>query len=923
MQAYILREKFLDFFKSKKHKIVDSDTLVPKDDPTVLFTPAGMNQFKKEFLGLDSGFKRAATCQRCLRTDDLDKVGKTPGHHTFFEMLGNFSFGDYFKKEAISWAWEFLTEELKIKKEKLWVSVYEDDSEAYKIWKDLIKVPAEKIIKLGDKENFWPSEAKKKGPNGPCGPCSEIFFDQGSNIGCKKPDCDPSCDCGRFVEVWNLVFTQFNRREGGVLEPLPKKNIDTGMGLERLAAVVQGVYSNFETDLFQPIIKEIEEGQSPSGTVPQKDLVYAVADHIRAIAFAIYDGVLPSNEARGYVVRKLIRKSTLHLRTLRFTPLETIGRQEKDKMSLTGFTQPFLYKLVPVLAQIMEPYYPELQERKENISEIILAEEKNFIEILDSIKEFTENEKKPILESAKRDKSTQPPNTTGMVLASAKTSSTIAITAVRLYETNGLPIEETLPEFYKVIEFVGVQRDDKTTKRDIEANLNKLKELSKSQSKMKGDVFSDKDMLYYVKATQFFGYKDYSTKAKIIKIIKDNTETKKIQKGERVSIILDKSVFYPESGGQVQDTGEIIKGKNIFEVLDTKKIGKVILHHGQVKSGSFKKGDLITAKINLERRLSIARNHTATHLLQAALRKVLGAHVKQQGSLVAQDRLRFDFTHFKDINKEELYRIEEVVNSYIINNYELTAKHMPLSEAKRKGALAFFAEKYESKVRVVSIGEFSQELCAGTHLDSTGQIGIFKIVREGSVAQGIRRIEAVTGTFAYKAVKEEESIIADISSALGVPQDNIAEELKKRLARVKELEKKLSLQKFNTLKTSIEEDINKKEIINGINFITHVDIDANSVRKAIDLIKENLQENTVIASSTGTNLENQVFLAIGVTGDLLDKGLDASELIKFITVEIGGSGGGRKDFAQAGGNKPQNYKTAIQKLKEIISNLKI
>ena len=879
MQAYILREKFLDFFKSKKHKIVDSDTLVPKDDPTVLFTPAGMNQFKKEFLGLDSGFKRAATCQRCLRTDDLDKVGKTPGHHTFFEMLGNFSFGDYFKKEAISWAWEFLTEELKIKKEKLWVSVYEDDSEAYKIWKDLIKVPAEKIIKLGDKENFWPSEAKKKGPNGPCGPCSEIFFDQGSNIGCKKPDCDPSCDCGRFVEVWNLVFTQFNRREGGVLEPLPKKNIDTGMGLERLAAVVQGVYSNFETDLFQPIIKEIEEGQSPSGTVPQKDLVYAVADHIRAIAFAIYDGVLPSNEARGYVVRKLIRKSTLHLRTLRFT-------------------QPFLYKLVPVLAQIMEPYYPELQERKENIAEIILAEEKNFIATLDaSNKLFTEKLSGFLLKPD--------PEGTGSVV-------------FQLYDTYGIPVEITI-DWLKKQGFKNLPASINV----INKKLEEQKTRSKLQSTMKGEVFGVKGLDYGVKETKFLGYKDYSTKAKIIKIIKDNTETKKIQKGERVSIILDKSVFYPESGGQVQDTGEIIKGKNILEVLDTKKIGKVILHHGQVKSGSFKKGDLITAKINLGRRLSIARNHTATHLLQAALRKVLGAHVKQQGSLVAQDKLRFDFTHFKDINKEELYRIEEVVNSYIINNYELTAKHMPLSEAKRKGALAFFAEKYESKVRVVSIGEFSQELCAGTHLDSTGQIGIFKIVREGSVAQGIRRIEAVTGKEAYKIIKSEEELISDISSVLRVPQEKIVQELQKRLSWVKELEKQLEGRKFDMLKTSVDDDIKNKEDINGIYFITHIDDNVNSVRRAVDLIKEKVKENAVIVSTTGLNLQSQVFFVTAATQDLCEKGIDVSKLIKEINAEIGGSGGGRKDFAQAGGNKPQNYKTAIQKLKEIISNLKI
>jgi len=404
MKADILRENFLAFFKAKKHKIVESDSLVPKDDPTVLFTPAGMNQFKKEFLGYDAGFRRAATAQRCLRTDDLDKVGKTPAHHTFFEMLGNFSFGDYFKEEAIAWAWEFLTEELKLKKESLWVSVYKDDGEAYKIWRDKIKVPAARVIKLGDKENFWPSEARVKGPNGPCGPCSEIFFDRGRDKGCRLAGCSPACDCGRFVEAWNLVFTQFNRKEGGILEPLPRKNIDTGMGLERLAALMQGVYSNFETDLFEPIIKEIEKGQSPSGTVPEKGLTYAIADHLRAITFSIYDGIMPSNDGRGYVARKLIRKSTLHLRAL-------------------GHKQPFLYKLVPVLSQTMKNPYPELGARKENIAEIILREEKSFIATLNSSETLFKDKFSGL-------KNKSDPDLTGKI-------------AFQLYDTYGIPLELT------------------------------------------------------------------------------------------------------------------------------------------------------------------------------------------------------------------------------------------------------------------------------------------------------------------------------------------------------------------------------------------------------------------------------------------------------------------------------------------------
>lgn len=865
-----MREKFLDFFKSRKHRIVEPDSLVPKDDPTVLFTPAGMNQFKREFLGFKSGFRRAATCQRCLRTGDLEKVGKTSGHHTFFEMLGNFSFGDYFKEDAILLAWEFLTKTLKIKEERLWVSVYKDDDEAYKIWAEKVKVPSRRIIKLGDKENFWPSEAKQKGPNGPCGPCSEIFFDQGNDVGCREPCCDPSCDCGRFLEVWNLVFTQYNRLEGGALKPLPKKNIDTGMGLERLAACMQGVKNNFETDLFKPLIEEIA-ASCKLQVASEKESVYAVADHIRAIAFAVYDGVLPSNEARGYVVRKLIRKSTLHLRAL-------------------GFTHPFLYKLVPVLAEIMKPFYAHFDERKEDVAEIILTEEKNFITTLDSSEDlfkvkFLGLELKPDADKAGR-------------------------LAFQLYDTYGIPLELTREWLQKK----GIDISQEAFNKE----LNRQKERSKSQSSMKGDVFSVKGQDYTAKETKFTGYSGYTVKAKILEIIKDNAKAKKAGKPDKVSLILDKTVFYAESGGQVGDTGEIIKGKNIFKVQDTRKSGKVVLHTGEVKSGSFKKGGIVEARVNIERRLSIARNHTATHLLQAALRQVLGEHVRQQGSLVAEDKLRFDFTHFKALSKEQLDRTEETVNRYILENHRLKTQIKSLKEAKKSGALAFFAEKYEGSVRVVSVEGFSRELCGGTHLNNTGQIGIFKIMQEGSVASGIRRIEAVTGVFAYKAVKEEESIIADISSALGVPQENIAEELEKRLARVKELEKRLSLQKFDSLKTTIEEGISKKEIINGINFIEHVDIDANSVRKAVDLIKEKIKENAIIVSSTGTNLAT-VFLAVGVTEDLLGKGLDASELIKSIAADIGGSGGGRKDFAQAGGSSPENLENAIKKLKEIIS----
>lgn len=872
MKADILRERFLNFFKSKKHKIAESDSLVPRDDPTVLFTPAGMNQFKKEFLGFDSGFKRAATSQRCLRTDDLDKVGRTNVHHTLFEMLGNFSFGDYFKEDAILWAWEFLTKELKIKEEKLWVSVYKDDGEAYKIWKDKVRIPECKIIKLGDKENFWPSEAKEKGPNGPCGPCSEIFFDFGKDTGCGKADCSPACSCGRFSEVWNLVFTQFNRKEGGLLEPLPNKNIDTGMGLERLAAVMQAVKSNFETDLFRPLIKEITSGIKQKELI-QKELVWAIADHVRAVVFAIYDGVLPSNESRGYIVRKIIRKSVLHLNSM-------------------GVKSPFLYKLVPVVAQMMKVPYSELSERKENIAEIVLAEEKNFISVLNSSEAlFKEN----------------------FSAISVDSPIEAAHAVFTLYDTYGIPLEITQDWVRK--------HNYKIDQAELNKKIEEQKNRSKLQSAMKGDVFGAKDLTLGIKETKFSGYKEISVKAKVIRIIKDGNEVKKVNKGDDVSIILDKSSFYAESGGQVGDIGELIKGKNIFEVLDTKKNGKVIVHAGRVKEGSFKKNDLLSAVVNLERRLSIARNHTATHLLQAALRNVLGAHVQQQGSLVAEDRLRFDFTHFKGMDKTELSRVEELVNGFIINNFIIEVKQKNLREAKKAGALAFFAEKYDNKVRVVSIDEISSELCGGTHLDYTGQIGLFKIVQEGSVASGVRRIEAATGTFAYKIIREEEDALSDISSVLDVPRQKLLQELEKRNARLKELEKQLNSQKLDSLKDGLDKMIQEAEIIKDIKVILSEQDNLNMdlLRKNVDLIKEKTA-SAVIA--LGSKSQDKALLVMGVTEDLCQKGLDASKLIRDVSGFIGGSGGGRKDFAQAGGNKPENFSQAFDKLKEIIRDLK-
>ncbi|MDD5347215.1 MAG: alanine--tRNA ligase [Candidatus Omnitrophica bacterium] len=866
MKADELREKCLEFFRSKKHKVVASDSLVPKDDPTVLFTPAGMNQFKKQFLGLITDFTRAASSQRCLRTDDLEKVGKTDCHHTFFEMLGNFSFGDYFKKEAIAWAWEFLTRDLAIPAEKLWVSVYQDDDEAFAIWKDEVKFPAEKIVKLGDHDNFWPADAKEKGPNGPCGPCSEIFFDLGPSVGCGKKDCTPACGCGRFIEIWNLVFTQFNRKEGGTLEPLPQKNIDTGMGLERITAVMQGVRSNFETDLFQPIIKEIKS-HAKHHDVKDTPILYAIADHLRAVVFSIFDGVLPSNEARGYVIRKLIRKSVLHLRDL-------------------GVKEPFLYRLVPVLTEVMRKPYPELVKERETIANVILAEEKNFVSTLDSSPNLFKVKFKEF-------KDTPDPDKVGEI-------------TFQLHDTYGIPAGLTM----SFLDSEGIE----INKNVFENELSKQKERSKSGSAMQGDVFSVKELhLKGVPQTVFVGYDKLESEANVLTVIKDNKETHEARAGDEVTVVLDQTPFYAEQGGQVGDIGVIAACNGVFEVKDAQKSGKVIVHIGRVKEGVIKKSDACRAQVDRERRLAIMRNHTATHLLQAALRKVLGSHVQQQGSFVADDRLRFDFTHFKGLTRQELDRIEEVVNGFVIENLPVSKKEMSLEEARKEGALAFFAEKYEDTVRVVSVEGVSKEFCGGTHLDATGSIGLFKIVSESSIASGVRRIEAFTGTGAYKAMKQEEEVLAGVAEALKTPQDKIVAELGKRLKQVKDLEKKMSGQKLSTVAASIDSLLKGAVDIKGVKVVCHTipDADMDVLRKAADLLK---QKEARIAVALGSAVLDRVNLIVGTNV----KEIDAGALIKAIAPEIGGSGGGRKDFAQAGGTRAEGLEPAFDKFKEVI-----
>ena len=848
-----IRSKFLNFFKSKGSSIIASDSLVPKDDPTVLFTTAGMQQFKPQFLGHIDGFTRAATCQKCLRTDDLDVVGKTDFHHTFFEMLGNFSFGDYFKKEAIAWAWEFLTGELKLPKEKLWVSVYQEDTEAYAIWANEIKIPTERIVKLGDKSNFWPSNARLNGPNGPCGPCSEIFFDYGINPNCSKGQaCDPDCSCGRFSEVWNLVFTQFNRKDSGVLEPLPAKNIDTGMGLERLVAVVQGVKSNYETDNFAAILKAIKDTFAANGVKATTSEFRIIADHMRAVTIGIADGVMPSNEGRGYVMRKLIVDMS-------------------DLAVRAGIEKPVIFTFVDIVIERLKEPYPELSGKASEIKELVKRIEEAFIKVrcerMPELKEHLVANK----ENAQG---------LGEILFLYRDTYGLTLSTMTLAANDAGITAFILNDALKIFE-------DK---------MGEQKTRSRSSSKMTGDVYANQDFAVNLPKTEFLGYKETKAEAKVLQVIGE---------GQNIKVILDRTPFYAESGGQVGDTGYLIgRDKTVkARVNNTQKMNDIYIHDCSVEQGQIKTGEQVTAEIDLSRRQAIMRNHTATHLLQAALRETLGAHIKQQGSLVEEGRLRFDFTHPVGVKPEEMKKIENRLNEFISRADKVTTEILALEEAKKKGALAFFAEKYGQTVRVVSIGDYSREFCGGTHVSSTGEIEAVKIVSEGSVAQGIRRVEALTGRAAVQDFlnkkAQEASIIED--------------------AQRKKQEEKINQNLyFEKLKSSVDDMINAGENIKGANLIVRSleNIDITLLRKLSDLLKQKVKSGVFILGARGPQDASMV---LSVTDDLVARGIKANELLGQITPFMDGSGGGKPQLAQAGSKQPQKLDGALAKAREIVT----
>jgi len=874
-----IRKRFLDFFASKNHTIVHSDSLVPKNDKTVLFTTAGMQQFKQQFLGSIENYKCAATSQKCLRTDDLKEVGSTDFHHTFFEMLGNFSFGDYFKKEAITWAWEFLTKELLISEKRLWVSVYHEDFEAENIWKDEIGIPSEKIFKLGDKSNFWPSNAKVNGPNGPCGPCSEIFFDY--NPEDDRIPSDPDDIPGRFSEVWNLVFTQFERRDGGQLIPLPNKNIDTGMGLERLAAVKQNKKNNFQIDIFAPILKSIDENISPSLELKQKCII---ADHLRAIVFGISDGVIPSNEGRGYVIKKLIIIAS-------------------DIAQNNGVSGACIYRIVPSVEDAMQEAYPDISKSSSHISNIIKNIEKAYIKVrMVRIPELIEKYR-----SLKEKKYTF-----------GKFSEALGALMFEYKDTYGLPFDTVIDIVDKKCALTAEEKDAAINK--YEQLMKEQQERSRASSHMTGDVFKNESIKLNAPKTNFIGYNRVKSTSTILAIYADDKQVTNAHKNNNVKIILDKTPFYAESGGQIGDTGTITTDKGTVKVTDTQEISDIFIHIGKITEGIIEINDQVTAEVDMERRLSIMRNHTATHLLQSALREILGPHVQQQGSYVSEDRLRFDFTHHKSLTDDQLKKIELHINAWLLTCETVTKEFLSLKEAKHRGALAFFEEKYGNTVRVVSIGNYSQEFCGGTHLDSVGQIGFFKIISDSAIAQGIRRIEAKTGLNAFMLICQQEQMLKKIAKILKSPLSEICDKAESQTTKIKILEKELEKYRFESLKSSISVLLSSSEKINDTLIICHCfeDIEMGLLRKICDFLKQKTKSAII---TLGSKSENNASILISVSDDLIKKGIKANEIIKEITPLMEGSGGGRPQLAQAGSKNTKKIGQAIEKAKDLIKGI--
>jgi alanyl-tRNA synthetase len=846
-----LRQAFLDYFAARGHEVVPSSPLVPGNDQTLLFTNAGMVQFKDVFLGRDQRrYRRAVSAQRCVRAggkhNDLENVGYTARHHTFFEMLGNFSFGDYFKDVAIEFAWEFLTKNLALPPERLWVTVFEDDDDAADIWLNTIGVDPSRFSRLGAKDNFW-----AMGDTGPCGPCSEIFYDHGPDVAGGPPGSADEGD--RYVEIWNLVFMQFDRSDAGELTPLPKPSVDTGMGLERIAAVMQGVHSNYDIDLFANLIDAaagilgVENDGSSSLNV--------IADHIRACAFLIVDGVLPGNEGRGYVLRRIIRRAIRHGKKL-------------------GVDASFFHRLVEPLCREMGAAYPELVRARSHVEKVLAREEARFAETLD--------QGMAMLEAAIA--ALDGPELPGEVV-------------FKLYDTYGFPVDLTAD--------IARERGLAIDRGEFERQMAAQRERAREASRFGGD---DRSTLETDARSTFTGYERIEEQSTIAALFRDGRKVASLADGEQGTVVLEATPFYAESGGQVGDTGALSGEYGSFAVTDTQKSGKAILHIGQVRVGTLRQGDPVTARVDAERRGRIVLNHSATHLLHAALRRLLGEHVKQKGSLVAPDRLRFDFSHYEGLQPSQLAEIENLVNDQIRINAAAETKLMTYDDAVRSGALALFGEKYEEEVRVLRLGDFSVELCGGTHVHSAGEIGVFKITSESGIAAGIRRIEAVTGKGALEWISANQQALDSVASLLRSQRDQAPAKVEQLLKRVRELEKELAAtrQRLVSGKSAVTENVTE---VDGIKVLaTRMDgADAKTLRDAVDRLKDKLQSAVVVLGSVDNG---KVRLAAGVTRNNLER-IRAGDVLQPVAEQVGGKGGGRPDFAQAGGTRPEALDTAL------------
>ncbi len=872
MDSDSIRQAFLDYFTEKGHTVVPSSSLVPKGDPTLLLTNAGMVQMKPYFLGEAMPPNiRMASSQKCFRTSDIDEVGDAT-HLTFFEMLGNFSVGDYFKKEAIAWGWEFLTDRMKIPAEKLWITIFTDDDEAYRYWRE-IGIPENRIFRFDESENFW----GPAGSSGPCGPDSEIFYDFGIENGCGKPDCKPNCECGRFTELWNLVFVQYNQDEAGNRTPLPRKNIDTGMGLERMATALQGKLSAYETDLFAPLIECISgvTGKKYGANKDDDVAMRVLADHGRAITFLIADGVIPGNEGRGYVLRRLLRRTTLFGFRL-------------------GLDKPFLSELARTTIKQMNHVYPELKQRQDYVLQAIESEETRFEETLKTGLEVIED----------------------MIsrYGDGKEKQISGADAFRLYDTYGFPVELT----QEVVGKSGFTVDMAGFEREME----KQRERARSSHKFKTDIdlWLSKPSSTITETTKFVGYHCLEQEAGIVGLLVDGKNTERVETGQEAGIILDVSPFYGEMGGQMGDTGEIRGANGRFLVTDTVRLESgATLHKGNIVEGYITSGEKVAAVVDTDRRMDIARNHTATHLLQSALREVLGEHIQQRGSLVASDRLRFDFSHLAAVKPEEISRVQQIVNEKIRQNLPVYDEETSYKEAINAGVIAIFDEKYGEVVRVLKIGEpsVSAELCGGTHVSSTGEIGYFHIVSESSIGAGLRRIEAVTGRGAEELLNQRLSGLESIARALDATPENAAEKLTGLVADLEsERKNNVSLQRelANREVASLLESV---EVIKGIKVIPARVTSANQVimREMADVIRDKLKSVIVVLGAVSG--DRPVFVA-AVTPDLVAKGYNAGDIIKQVSRVAGGGGGGRADFAQAGGKDKVNLDEALRLVKQLI-----